>query len=169
VSTEPDASTAVQPTADLLEIGRTGRAHGVRGDLSLILVSDRVERLAAGKRLQVGERSFTITASRPAGTRWLVHFEGVDDRNAAELLANQPVLGEPLPSNPDDLYVHDLIGADVVDMAGTSYGKCTAVLANPAHDILELESGALVPVVFVMSATPGRIVIDPPEGLFDLE
>jgi 16S rRNA processing protein RimM len=154
---------------DLLEIGRTGRAHGVRGDLSLILVSDRTERLAVGKQLQVGTRTVTITAARPAGPRWLVHFQGIDDRNAAELLANQPVLGESLPSNPDDLYVHDLIGADVVDGAGTSYGKCTAVLANPAHDILELESGALVPVVFVVSATPGRIVIDPPEGLFDLD
>jgi 16S rRNA processing protein RimM len=154
---------------ELLEIGRTGRAHGVRGDLSLILISDRVERLAAGNRLQVGQQLVTITASRPAGTRWLVHFEGVDDRNAAELLANLPVLGEPMPSNPDDLYVHELIGAEVVDAAGTSYGRCTAVLANPAHDILELESGALVPVVFIVSATPGRVVIDPPEGLFDLE
>jgi 16S rRNA processing protein RimM len=162
-------STDVPPTADLLEIGRTGRAHGVRGDLSVILISDRTERLAPGKRLHVGQRSVTITASRPAGTRWLVHFEGVDDRNAAELLANQPVLGEPLPSNADDLYVHELIGAEVVDTAGASFGKCTAVLANPAHDILELESGALVPVVFVVSAAPGRVVIDPPEGLFDLE
>jgi len=155
--------------AELLEIGRTGRAHGVRGDLSLILISDRTERLKVGRQLQVGQRMVTITASRPAGTRWLVHFEGIDDRNAAELLANQPVLGEPLPSNPDDLYVHELIGSEVVDTTGTSYGVCTAVLANPAHDILELESGALVPVVFVVSASPGRVVIDPPEGLFDLE
>jgi len=154
---------------DLLEIGRTGRAHGVRGDLSLILISDRTERLKVGKQLQVGTRRVTITAARPAGPRWLVHFEGIDDRNAAELLANQPVLGEPLPSNPDDLYVHELIGSEVVGKDGTSYGTCTAVLANPAHDILELESGALVPVVFVVSATPGRVVIDPPEGLFDLE
>jgi 16S rRNA processing protein RimM len=141
----------------------------VRGDLSVILITDRTERLARGTRLQVGERAVVIAASRPAGTRWLVHFEGVDDRNAAELLANQPVLGEPLPSDPDDLYVHELIGAEVVDAAGVSYGKCTAVLANPAHDILELESGALVPVVFVVSRAPGRLVIDPPEGLFDLD
>ena len=48
-------------------------------------------------------------------------------------------------------------------------GRCTAVVANPAHDLLELDSGALVPIVFVVSNEPGRVVIDPPEGLFDLD
>jgi 16S rRNA processing protein RimM len=47
-------------------------------------------------------------------------------------------------------------------------GTCTSVLANPAHDILELDNGGLVPVVFVVEATEGRVVVDPPEGLFDL-
>ena len=60
----------------------------------------------------------------------------------------------------------------IVCIGGGPSGLYFALLmkqANPAHDILELESGALVPVVFVVSATPGRLVIDPPEGLFDLE
>jgi 16S rRNA processing protein RimM len=43
-----------------------------------------------------------------------------------------------------------------------------AVVANPAHDLLELESGALVPVVFIVDAAAGLVTIDPPEGLFDL-
>ena len=47
-------------------------------------------------------------------------------------------------------------------------GRCTGVVANPAADLLELDSGALVPVVFVVDHTPGRVTIDPPEGLFDL-
>ena len=42
------------------------------------------------------------------------------------------------------------------------------MVANPAHDLLELDSGALVPVVFITAAAPGRLTIDPPEGLFDL-
>jgi 16S rRNA processing protein RimM len=155
----------------LREIGKTGRAHGVRGDISVELMTDRVERLAVGARLQLGTRWLTVAAARPAGNRWLVHFEGFDDRTAVEVLQGQPLLAEPLPPTDDEdaLYVHDLVGADVVDAAGASYGRCTAVLANPAHDILELESGALVPVVFVVEHTPGRIVIAPPDGLFDLD
>lgn len=164
-------STSTSPTDVLREVGKTGRPHGVRGDIYVDLITDRTERLAVGARLQAGTRWVTVASARPAGTRWLVHFEGVADRTAAEALVNLPLLAEPLadPPSDDSLYVHDLIGAEVVDSAGTSYGACTSVLANPAHDILELESGALVPIVFVVSTAPGRIVIDPPEGLFDLD
>lgn len=153
----------------LLEVGRTGRPHGVRGDLYVDLITDRVERLAVGARLQAGSRWLTVESARRAGTRWLVHFEGVADRTVAEALVNLPLRAEPLPEPADGMYVHQLIGAEVVDAAGVSHGRCTAVVANPAHDLLELESGALVPMVFVVSAEPGRIVIDPPEGLFDLD
>ena len=151
----------------LLEVGRTGRAHGVKGDISVLLVTDRTERLDAGARLYLIDRWFTVERSRPAGDRWLVHFEGIDDRNAAELISGNPLFAEPVPSSPDDLYVHQLVGAEVVGRDGASHGRCVAVVANPAHDLLELESGHLVPVVFVVEFGDGRIVIDPPEGLFD--
>ncbi len=158
------------PTDDsLLEVGRTGRPHGVRGDLYVDLITDRIERLAVGARLLAGSRWLTVATARPAGTRWLVHFEEVPDRTAAEALVNQPLRAEPLVAPADGMYVHQLIGAEVVDASGTSHGRCTAVVANPAHDLLELQSGALVPMVFVVSDEPGRIVIDPPEGLFDLD
>lgn len=153
----------------LREVGKTGRAHGVRGDIYVDLITDRTERLDVGARLFLGSRWLTIAAARPAGTRWLVHFTGFDDRTAVEVLQGQPLLAEPLPDDGDGLYVHDLIGAEVVDTTGAVIGRCTAVLANPAHDILELDTGGLVPVVFVVSNEPGRIVIDPPEGLFDLQ
>ena len=154
----------------LREVGKTGRAHGVRGDISVDLLTDREERLAIGARLKIGTRWVTVASARVAGPRWLVHFEGFDDRTAVEVLQGQPMLAEPLPARDGDdaLYVHDLVGAEVVDADGTSYGHCTAVLANPAHDILELDSGALVPVVFVVSMSSGRVVIAPPDGLFDL-
>ena len=57
----------------------------------------------------------------------------------------------------------------MVEVDGTSRGTCVAVVANPAADLLELDSGALVPVVFVVERSPERIVIDPPEGLFEIE
>jgi len=153
----------------LLEVGRTGRPHGVRGDIYVDLITDRTERLAVGARLQAKGRWLTVETARRAGTRWLVHFEGVPDRTAAEGLVNLVLLAEPLPAPADGLYVADLIGAEVVGTDGTVFGRCTAVVANPAHDLLELDSGALVPIVFVVSTEPGRVVIDPPEGLFDLD
>lgn len=161
-------SSSPEPQPELREVGRTGRPHGVRGDIYVDLITDREERLAVGARLQLGGRWFTIERAKPAGTRWLVHFAEVADRTVAEGLVNQSLLAEPLPATGDGLYVHDLIGAMVVDTAGAELGTCTAVLANPAHDILELDSGGLVPVVFVVSAEPGRVVVDPPDGLFDL-
>jgi 16S rRNA processing protein RimM len=152
----------------LREVGKTGRPHGVRGDIYIDLITDREERLAVGARLQAGGRWLTVASARRAGTRWLVHFDDVPDRTAVEKLVNLPLLAEPLPDTGDGLYVHDLIGAEVVDTAGTVLGTCTSVLANPAHDILELDNGGLVPIVFVVEATAGRVVVDPPEGLFDL-
>ena len=64
--------------------------------------------------------------------------------------------------------MHELIGSRVVDQQGVDRGTCIAVIDNPAHDILELDTGALIPVIFVVSCTGGVTVVDPPEGLFDL-
>ena len=56
----------------------------------------------------------------------------------------------------------------MVEVDGTTRGTCVSVVANPAADLLELDTGALVPVVFVTEHAAGRIVIAPPDGLFDL-
>ena len=155
------------PSDGLLEVGRIGRAHGVRGDVLVHLTTDRVERLNVGSRLKAGERWLTVTAASRSNDRWRVHFEGVDDRSAAEALARVVLAAEPI-DDPDTLWVHQLIGAEVVEVAGTSRGRCVAVIDNPAADLLELESGALVPASFVVSFVDGIITIDPPEGLFEL-
>lgn len=157
-------------TDDLREVGRIGRAHGVRGDVYVVLITDRVERLAAGARLLAGSQWLTVTESRQQQQRWLVHFQGVDDRTAAEKLTNHTLLAEPLDDDGSDdaMWVHDLIGSHVVDQQGVDRGICVAVLDNPAHDMLELDSGALIPVTFVLTCSGGVTTIDPPEGLFDL-
>ncbi|MCE9621354.1 MAG: ribosome maturation factor RimM [Actinomycetia bacterium] len=155
-------------TNQLLEVGRIGRAHGVRGQVYVDLLTDRHERLAVGARLRAGERWLTVVSARPAGSRWLVQFEGCADRNAAELLVSTALFAEPLADDADGLYVHQLIGAEVVGSDGRSYGRCVAVVANPAHDLLELEDGSLVPTVFITASSDGQLLIDPPEGLFDL-
>jgi 16S rRNA processing protein RimM len=96
-----------------------------------------------------------------------VTFEEVGDRATAQRYTNTPVYADPIDDDTE-LWVHELIGAPVVDVDGTERGRCVSVVANPAADLLELDSGALVPVVFVVDHTPERIVIDPPPGLFEL-
>ncbi|MEO6651693.1 MAG: ribosome maturation factor RimM [Ilumatobacteraceae bacterium] len=155
----------------LLEVGHVGRAHGIRGDVFLVLSTDRAERAAVGAKLWVRDRWMTVTQSSYAAGKFRVHLAGVDDRNASEALSGTRVFAEPL-EDPDALWVHDLIGAAVVEVSGIDRGRCVAVIANPASDLLELDSGALVPVTFVASAEMSGgeqlITIDPPDGLFDL-
>jgi 16S rRNA processing protein RimM len=71
--------------------------------------------------------------------------------------------------DPEELWVHQLIGSRLVDQAGVDRGRVVEVLANPASDLLELDSGALVPVRFVTGVVPGeRVDVEVPDGLFDL-
>lgn len=155
----------------MLEVGRIGRPHGVRGDVFVDLTTDRTERVAVGARLLAGDRWFTITGSHRSGHRWRVHLDGIDDRAAAEAMTGTVLRAEPI-DDPDALWVHHLIGATVVETDGTPRGRCVSVLDNPAADILELDTGALVPANFVTAADrtdEGIVVtIDPPDGLFDL-
>ena len=155
----------------LLEIGHIRRAHGVRGEMSVELSSERPERVVPGARWFVRGSWMELTASRPHQDRWLVTLAGVTDRAAAQRLTNAPIYAEPI-DDPDELWVHRLIGATVVDTTGVEIGRCRSVVANPAADLLELDDGRLVPVVFIASferSPDGDVVtIDPPEGLLDL-
>lgn len=152
------------------EVGRIGRAHGVRGEVRVRLLTERAERLAPGAAVRVGHGWHTVSTARPVGDEWLVRFVGVDDRSAAERLAHLLLFAEADDSGAaeGDLWVHDLIGRQVVDQHGAERGECVAVVANPGSDLLELASGALVPVVFVRGLRDGAIDVDVPEGLFDL-
>jgi len=153
-----------------LEIGRLGRPHGLRGELMLSLVTDRTERVEAGTRWWVDGREMTVESSRPHQGRHRVKLTGIDDRDAASALTGAVVHAAPLPATAggdDVVWVHEVIGAEVLDRGGRSHGRVVAVEANPAHDLLVLEGGGLVPMVFVVEQADGRVVIDPPEGLLD--
>lgn len=156
---------------ELLQVGKVGRAHGVRGDVFLDLTTDRVERAAVGSRLRIRDTWYTVEQSHHAANRFRVHLSGVDDRSAAEALTGAPIHAEPI-DDPEALWIHQLIGAAVVDVAGVEHGRCVSVIDNPAADLLELDSGALVPANFVtgidVAADPRVVTIDPPAGLFDV-
>jgi 16S rRNA processing protein RimM len=151
-----------------LEVGRIGRAHGLRGEVAVTLSTDRTERLSPGSVLFTEDRELVVTASRPQGDRWLVRFEGVDDRSAAEELRGLLLRGERLPTGADELWVHEVVGLMVRDREGRDLGRVVAVEANPASDLLVLEGEELVPLTFVVERGPDVVVVDPPAGLLDV-
>jgi 16S rRNA processing protein RimM len=164
----------------LLEVGRIARPHGLAGEVVVALVTNRTERLAPGTELTcrpseptgvlVGASSSTrvlkVCSSRPFQGRHLVQFEGVHTREAADELRDALLFAPPL-YDPDALFVHELVGAELFEVNGTPRGKVVAVQANPASDLLVTDDGNLVPLRFVVGREVGRLVVDPPTGLFD--
>ncbi|MEZ5226006.1 MAG: hypothetical protein R2710_04855 [Acidimicrobiales bacterium] len=125
-----------------------GRTHGGRFDLG------------------IGDADYVVTSAKPYQQQWLVHLDGVDRREQADLLRSKLVVADPL-DDADALFVHELIGRKVVDQHGTDHGEVVSVVANPASDLLELADGRLVPMVFVLSTSDGLISVEVPAGLLD--
>jgi 16S rRNA processing protein RimM len=135
------------------------------------LWTDQTQRLDPGVTLIVGGTPLLVLSSRPMGgvDRYLVQFEGVTDREGAERLRGDELEAEALDV-PGTLWVHELVGALVRDAAGAPLGRVASVEANPASDLLVLESGGLIPVRFVTGhdAQAGIVDVDIPDGLLEL-
>ena len=161
----------------LLEVGHVTRAHGLRGEVVVRLVSNVAERMSPGSALWCKGLPVIVEKSRPlpgkrdgledASGFWLVSFVGVLTREAAEQLAGAGLRAQAREEE-GGLWVHELIGSEVWSVSGQQHGRVTAVQANPASDLLVLEDGALVPLRFVVEAKAGRVTVDAPEGLFEL-
>ena len=136
----------------------------------MLITSDRPERTAPGSVWYLASGPIVVDAIRPFQQRWIAKLAGVDSREAAEALSGQVIQGEPI-DDPDALWVHELVGADVATPDGRLWGAVVAVLSNPADDLLELADGTLIPVGFVTDSTglPDVVVVDPPEGLLGEE
>jgi len=150
----------------MLEVGRITRPHGVRGDVNVLLTTNRIERVAKGAVLHTADGQLTVRSSRPHKSGFIVTFAECTTRERAEELRDTVLRAEPI-DDPDELWVHELIDAVVVDSEGVERGRVVQVLDNPASDILELDTGHLIPVQFVTEVDPGvRIDVDVPDGLF---
>jgi len=153
----------------MLEVGHIRRAHGLRGDVFVQLISDSDARVAPGAELFADGERLIVESSRIASNgRRVVKFEQISDRTVAETYANRTLRGRPI-HDPDALWAHEMIGRRVVEIDGTDHGMCVAVVANPAADLLELDTGALVPSNFVTSIEGDSVLVDTPDGLFDLD
>ena len=158
-------------TTDLLTVGRVAKAHGLRGEVVVQLWTDQMQRVDPGSQLESDRGTLTVVSSKAIGPgRFIVQFEDVPDRSAAESLRGLELAAEPLDDVPDALWVHELVGSTVRDAAGTAVGVVASVEANPASDLMVLESGGLIPVRFITAHDPAArsVDVDIPEGLLDL-
>ncbi|MEU3775609.1 ribosome maturation factor RimM [Streptomyces sp. NPDC032472] len=166
-----------------LVVARVGRAHGIKGEVTVEVRTDEPElRLAPGAVLQTEPATagpLTIETGRVHSGRLLLRFEGVKDRNAAEALRNTLLIAEvdpsELPEEEDEFYDHQLIDLDVVLEDGTEIGRITEISHLPSQDlfIVERPDGSEVMIPFVeeivaeIDLDEQRCVITPPPGLID--
>ncbi|MEV0850345.1 ribosome maturation factor RimM [Streptomyces sp. NPDC049954] len=166
-----------------LVVARIGRAHGIKGEVTVEVRTDEPElRLGPGAVLATDPASagpLTIATGRVHSGRLLLRFEGVKDRTGAEALRNTLLIAEvdpeELPEDPDEYYDHQLMDLDVVTEDGTEIGRITEISHLPSQDlfIVERPDGTEIMVPFVeeivseIDLEEQRAVITPPPGLIN--
>ena len=158
----------------LLAVGRVARAHGLRGRVLVAPYNAESMGLERIRRLWLSGREYEVARAERVNLGYLVALRGIDDRDAADALRGQEVLvdrSELPPPAEDEMYAVDLIGFEVTDAPGKVYGVVEDLEEAGPQDLLKLKGGALVPLGLVQEvlSESRRIVIQVPEGLFDLE
>lgn len=164
-------------------VARIARAHGIRGDVILDVRTDEPDRrLAPGSVLLTSPDAagpLTLEHLRDHSGRVLARFAGVDDRSAAEalrgVLLEADVDPADRPVDPEEFYDRQLIGLLVVDLDEQTLGTVADLVHLPGQDLLVVArpGGGEAFVPFVSAIVPsvdlpaGRVVVDPPGGLFD--
>lgn len=161
-------------------VGAIAGSFGVSGEVRLKSFCADPEAIAdyAPLYTEDGARQFDVTILRPIKNGFAVNLSGVKTKEQADALKGVTLFVDrtKLPSLPDDEYYHaDLIGLTVFDTGGTELGKVINVLNHGSVDLLELRDpnrSDTVLLPFTLAAVPtvdlatGRIIADPPEGLF---
>jgi 16S rRNA processing protein RimM len=147
------------PAEELVVVGRVGKPHGVGGAFVVEGASDDPDRFAVGAELLVAGQQARVEESKRSGGRLVIRLD------------RRPERGSPLevprsslpPTGEDEYYVADLIGLEVVEEEGRSLGSVRDVSNYAANDVLELDSGLLLPLVEdcvrQVDLDAGRIVV----------
>ena len=179
------ADGAGRPDVDVV-VGRIGKPHGLRGEVTVDVRTDEPERrFARGSTLRAEPPPGSASSLRQvtvAGSRWhqsvlLLRFEEVPDRASAEsargIVLHASIPADASPEDPDEYYDHQLVGLAAYDEVGTALGTVAGLVHGGAQDLLRITTPdrreALVP--FVKALVPevdlagGRVVIADRPGL----
>ena len=164
-------------------VARIGKAHGLRGEVTVqVLTGAPDERFVPGATFvtePVAAGPLVLRSARDHNGILLLGFEHTDDRTGAEALRGIKLLADALEDDGDEdaWYERDLVGLKAVTVGGDEVGEVTALESRPAQDllVLRLTDGRQARVPFVTAIVPevdiagGRVVLDPPAGLLDLD
>lgn len=165
---------------DLVCVGAISGAYGVRGEVRLKSFTAEAEAIADYAPLisEDGSHSFNITLTRSIKNGLAARLSGITTKEQADALKGMRLFvpRDRFPDLPDDEYYYtDLVGLEVRDTGGTVLGRVKSVQNHGATDLLEIHAPGLQNTVllpFTHAAVPtvdiqaGRIVADPPDGLF---
>lgn len=130
--------------SELVPVGRVGRPHGLDGSFFVEGPSEREETFARGATLFVeSEPAKIVTSKRGSGNRPVIRLDRRVERGATLAVPREslPPLGE------GEYYTFQLVGLAVEEEGGRLLGHVADVLDYPANDVLELDSGASLPLV----------------------
>ena len=147
--------------SDLVPVGRVGKSHGLDGGFFVEGASERDDVFTLGATLYAGGEAATVVAARRgSGGRPVIKLDREVERGAdlAVARATLPSLGDE-----DEFYVFQLVGLRVEEESGRLLGRVREVLEYPGNDVLELDSGASLPLVEAcvqqVDLAGGRIVV----------
>jgi 16S rRNA processing protein RimM len=146
--------------SELVPVGRVGKPHGLDGSFFVDGASEREGVFATGAELLVGgEPAQVVSSRRGAGGRPVIKLDRAADRGAELAVERASLPG----LESDEFYVFQLVGLRVEEEGGRLLGRVRDVLEYPANDVLELDSGASLPLVEAcvrqVDLSGGRIVV----------
>ncbi len=171
-----------RPDPAHLIVGEIVAAHGIRGEVKVLLETSFPERFKRLKSVLVGPpdgsayRSVGLEGSRLHKGSALLKLAGVDDRNAAEMLRGQVVAipsSQAMPLGEDEYYVHQIEGLAVYTEDGERLGTVDHVIFTGANEVyaVQTESGeellipAIADVIQSVDLDNERITVRLLEGL----
>lgn len=130
----------------MIDVGRIVAVHGIKGEVKVASLSSNPRRFKKGSKLTIektGELA-AIATVRPQNDLFLIRFEGVEDRNTAEILKGSMLQipqedAAPLPNG--EYYFFQLEGLEVITEEGESLGTITDLMANGANDVYRVDMG----------------------------
>jgi 16S rRNA processing protein RimM len=141
-------------------VGRVGKAHGLAGAFVVEDASDDPDRFAVGAEVLVGGEAAKVVESKRAGGRHVIRLDR-EPRRGAALEVHREALP---PASPHEYYVFQLVGLDVERTDGVRLGRVEKVEPGIANDVLELDSGLLLPLVAAcvrqVDLNAGTIVVE---------
>jgi 16S rRNA processing protein RimM len=142
-------------------VGRVGKPHGLDGGFFVEGASERQAVFAKGATLYAAGEPATVVASRHgSGGRPVIRLDRHVKRGAELAVARASL---PSLSDEDEFYVFQLVGLHVEEEGGRLLGRVREVLEYPGNDVLELDSGASLPLVETcvrhVDLAGGRIVV----------